>query len=135
MRVKKVRTPEKSLHARTKNVHCGQPGRRTDQTQSQGDEDTRRPACQYHPRVEDGNNKSHHRVLDHEASPIAALEHKYETLQEHASDHEEFLELLIAVSDTDAQHLRHSLRRGEEIHSLVARGRDMRRTSDSTVDR
>jgi hypothetical protein len=128
MRVKKVRTPEKSLHARTKNVHCGQPGRRTDQTQSQGDEDTR-------PIVEDGNNKSHHRVLDHEASPIAALEHEYETLQEHASDHEEFLKLLIAVSDTDAQHLRHSLRRGEEIHSLVARGRDMRRTSDSTVDR
>jgi hypothetical protein len=128
MRVKKVRTPEKSLHARTKNVHCGQPGRRTDQTQSQGDEDN-------HPSVEDGNNKSHHRVLDHEASPIAALEHKYETLQEHASDHEEFLELLIAVSDTDAQHLRHSLRRGEEIHSLVARGRDMRRTSDSIVDR
>jgi hypothetical protein len=116
-------------------------GRRTSTVDNQAEElikpnlkATKIPA-QYHPSVEDGNNKSHHRVLDHEASPIAALEHKYETLQEHASDHEEFLELLIAVSDTDAQHLRHSLRRGEEIHSLVARGRDMRRTSDSTVDR
>ena len=68
--------------------------------------------------------------VDTDTFPIAALEQRYEALQEHTSDNEEFLELLIAVSTTDAQRLRRGLRQGEEIPSLIALGKDMRRMND-----
>jgi hypothetical protein len=58
------------------------------------------------------------------------LELRYEILREHTRDHEELLELLVAVSDDDAQRLRHCLRQGEEIHSLIALGRDMQSSNN-----